>query len=152
MNWIKRHKILILSASLIALLGVNIWLFGDNFITKNQLLTEAQLNEHNNTLSEIAQEASQIANRQSLKPLPDDSVIAVLDPLQHRADEIVLRLQTASYPVELDERVEQSLKLAQVLSFTLHNYELQPSTALSSANMSQVLHQTSVNAANLNQR
>lgn len=152
MNWIKRHKILILSASLIALLGVNIWLFGDNFITKNQLLTEAQLNEHNNTLSEIAQEASQIANRQSLKPLPDDSVIAVLDPLQHRADEIVLRLQTASYPVELDERVEQSLKLAQVLSFTLHNYELQPSTALSSANMSQVLHQTSLNAANLNQR
>ena len=120
MNWIKRHKILILSASLIALLGVNIWLFGDNFITKNQLLTEAQLNEHNNTLSEIAQEASQIANRQSLKPLPDDSVIAVLDPLQHRADEIVLRLQTASYPVELDDRVEQSLKLAQVLSFTLH--------------------------------
>lgn len=144
-------KIVVLGLGLFVLIGLNVWLFGSNFITTKQLLTAEQIHQHNQQLSQIANQASQFTSRLSTKPLPSEQVASTLNPLQHQADEIVLRLQTAEYPKSLNDEVEQSLKLAQVLSFTLHNYQLQPSTALSSANISQVFHQASINAANLNQ-
>ena len=149
-TWAKQHKIFILVIVLFILVGLNAWVFGANFIGQKQLLTAKQLEQYNQQLSQLADQASKFANRQATKPLPDDQATSTLDPLQHQVDEIVLRLQTASYPTNLDQQVEQSLKLAQVLSFTLHTYQLQPFTPLSSASTSQVFHQASVNALELN--
>lgn len=150
-TWAKQHKILLLAIVLFVLVGLNSWIFGSHFLNQKQLLTDKQLTQYNHDLSQLADKAAKFANRQSTKPLSQDQIVTVLSPTQHEVDEIILRLQTASYPSELNDEVEQTLKLAQVLSFTLHNYQLQPVTPLSSASTSQVFHQASMNALELNQ-
>jgi hypothetical protein len=150
-SWAKQHKILLLVIGLLVLVGLNAWIFGSNFINQKQLLSAKQLQQYNQQLSQLADQASKFAHRQSSKPLSSEQAADTLDPIQHSVDEVILRLQTASYPTTLNDQVEQSLKLAQVLSFTLHNYQLQPTTPLSSASTSQVFHQASMNALELNQ-
>ncbi len=151
-TWVKQHKIVLLVLSLLVLIGLNSWLFGSNFIHQKQLLSEKQLQQYNQQLSQLADQASKFANRQSSKPLSQDRMADILDPIQHQVDEVILRLQTASYPTTLNDRVGQSLQLAQVLSFTLRNFQLQPTTPLQSASTAQVFHQASMNALALNQR
>ena len=149
LNWIKNHKIFALITGLVLLIGLNIWIFGSNFIDQKNLLTESQLQEYNHQLSEIADQASKITSRQSSKPLSQQQLHQSLQPLQFQADQIILTLKTSNYPKTLSPNVDESLQLAEILSFTLHNYELQTQSALSSASVSQVFQQTSVNAANL---
>lgn len=150
-TWAKQHKIFILVFVLLILAGLNTFVFGSNFISQKQLITDEHIKEYNQNLSQLADQASKFTSRQASKPLAKEQVESNLDPIQHQVDEIILQLETSRYPKDLNTEVEQTLKLAQVLSFTLHNYQLQPNSSLNSASTSQVFHQASLNALELNQ-
>ena len=64
-TWTKQHKIFILVIVLFILVGLNAWVFGSNFIGQKQLLTANQLEQYNQQLSQLADQASKFANRQA---------------------------------------------------------------------------------------
>ena len=151
LQWTKNHKLITLGLglTLIVLMIANIWLFGSNFLLNSSLVSEEKLFEYNQTLSQTAEEASELASRNAEKPLTAEQVDQAIHPLLRQTDQIIAHLQTADYPTSLKAEVDATLELAEVLSFTLNSYKLKPTSELSSAHISQVFRQAAINAANL---
>ena len=147
LTWARQHAVWLLFAGLVILLSANAWLFVPRFVLQQQKLTGSNLQGEAQQIANVANEGADWATAiASGKTDPGNSKLAAI---QQQADDIVVHLQHAPYEVSLNDKVQQYLQLAQVISFTLHDVKFSMSDSLKMSRTAQILRQAAQTAATL---
>lgn len=135
---------------LLLIVVANLWLFLPRFVQENQELTAQKLTEQQEALSESADQAALIAGRVSQAKISHQQAVSELQIIQDEVDRAVLQLRTGKHQAEISEEVAETLKLAEVLSFTIRNYAAQSSDdSLASAQTAHILKMSAEQATQL---
>lgn len=110
---------------LVAIVVANGWLFVPRFIRANQELTAERLTEQQLVLVESADRAADIALQRSKSQIDLAEARTKLQELENDLNHSVLILRTGKHRTELSEEVSETLRLAEVLSFTVRTYAAQ---------------------------
>lgn len=146
-TWGRQHAVWLLFTGLVLLLAANAWLFVPRYLLQQQKLTSPNLQSTAQAMAAIANDGADWAAAIAAgKPDPNN---AKLMSIQQRADDIVVHLQHAPYEVSIDDKVQQYLQLAQVISFTLHDAKFSIADNLKMSRTSQILRQAAQTASTL---
>jgi hypothetical protein len=140
----------LLFIGLVALLAANAWLFLPRYVLNRQKLTAADLQSQVQLLQDVALDGAAVTGKISANGAGTKETTE-LAAVQQRSDDIVVTLQHAPYEVTLNDQVQQSLELAQVISFTLHDASFSINDNLQMSRTSQVLAKAATSAEALSQ-
>lgn len=139
----NRRNVLLLSILLVVLVAANLIIFVPYFLKGKQMLTAEELQQRQQRLSQVATSASNIVGHESSRARQADELSQDLEPLEKNVDEVILELRTTAYPVDLAEEVKETLRLAEILSFTLRNTAVKGAgDTLTATKTSQILKQS----------
>ncbi len=144
----SRRNLIILTILVTLIVAANIVIFVPYFLNSKQMLTSIELKANQQQLVEAAEAASQLCYKAANQPQSKEKMARDLQPLQQSVDSIILDLQRTTHPVELDGEVRETLKLAEVLSFTMRSLAVEGAgDSLLSTKTAQIFQQ-SAHAAN----
>lgn len=148
MSWIRQRAAWLLFIGLVALLIANAWLFLPRFVLQQQTLTAADLRSQAEQLRAVALDGAAITSSIASSKM-NSQKSSVLSKVQQRSDDIVVTLQHAPYEVPLNDKVQQCLELAQVVSFTLRDASFNTDDNLKMSRTSQILNKAATSAETL---
>lgn len=152
MNWRLHRKLIILVIALCVLLAANLVLFVPRFVHQSRLLTATELNQDSQQLRQIAQAGAILSQKISQHTISPTDQEQTFNHLLRQTDDLIVRLQTAPHVIPLEDQAKQTLELAQIISFTLRDLQVQPPSQtrdLKAANTAQVLDQAANTASTL---
>jgi hypothetical protein len=148
-RWILKHKTLVLFLALGIIAAGNLALFLPRYLHQSRLISQQELREHAVSLSQIADQGANISNAAAKGNKYDADERQRLATLVNDADSIVLRLQSARHVVPLENQTKETLQLAQIISFALHEVHFSPTDWHKSAKSAQVLRTAQATADGL---
>jgi hypothetical protein len=123
---LQHKKILFLAFILLAVAVANLWLFVPRFLFHAQMMTEDELRTTQQSLVYVARESADFSSDLSKKRIDQSARDRKFTDLVRRTDDAVLSLQTTEHVTTIDEQVKDTLHLAQIISFTLRDLQIQP--------------------------
>jgi hypothetical protein len=142
--WRNHSKLIFLALALAIILVANLVIFVPRFIHQSRQLTSAELIQDKETLQSIARDGATLSQQINQHKISSIQQEKQFSKLLRQLDDMVVRLQTAPFVAPLEDRAKQTLQLAQIMSFTLRDLEVQPNSQtrdLKAASTAQVLNQ-----------